>query len=476
MKKNIVLYLFCLPVVWMLACGSSSGDPEPVPPGTETPADPGAKHYVSSLAELSALSKGALGAGDTLVWRNGTYADVDIELKWGGEPEKRFVFMAEEGGKVIFTGSSRVTAKGSHTEVSGFWFRDPVTAKNKAILTLATGTTGSVLSGCAITGQNTPLDKEVDYKWVSLYGTGHTVERCSFADKRNIGTLLVVWFNTTEIPAHTIRNNYFSRPAQLLNDEGKIINGQETIRIGTSDFSLQDSGCTVEGNYFYRCDGETETISNKSCANTYRGNLFEECKGTLTLRHGNRCTVEGNYFLGNGVSDTGGVRLVGEEHTVTGNYLENLRGTGYKTAICLVRGQQNPALSGYAQVTGCTVTNNTVVGCRYAVNANYGSGDTQTQPVVNTEIKNNTLVSDNNSDFTIYCHTTPLPNITWGGNTIYGGKQSGISLAVTSTRPEIAPVDRPCTAIRNAAGTGWLNNRTLRFQEPARQRGRNRQR
>ncbi|MDB4644342.1 hypothetical protein OAF59_01590 [bacterium] len=38
----------------------------------------------------------------------------------------------------------------------------------------------------------------------------------------------------------------------------------------------------------------------------YRRNTFESCSGQLTLRHGNECIVEGNYFLGNGISGTSG--------------------------------------------------------------------------------------------------------------------------------------------------------------------------
>ena len=55
----------------------------------------------------------------------------------------------------------------------------------------------------------------------------------------------------------------------------------------------------VEDNYYEHCDGEAEIISNKSCENIYRRNTFVECKGAL-MRHGNRCTAEGNWFFGHG--------------------------------------------------------------------------------------------------------------------------------------------------------------------------------
>ena len=43
---------------------------------------------------------------------------------------------------------------------------------------------------------------------------------------------------------------------------------------------------------FDRCDGEVEIISSKSGGNIYRGNLFLQSRGTLTLRHGDGNLVE----------------------------------------------------------------------------------------------------------------------------------------------------------------------------------------
>ena len=53
-------------------------------------------------------------------------------------------------------------------------------------------------------------------------------------------------------------------------------------------------------------------ISNKSGSNVFRANTFRESAGTITLRHGNDNLVEGNFFLGNNKSQTGGIRVIGE--------------------------------------------------------------------------------------------------------------------------------------------------------------------
>ncbi|MBK7338581.1 MAG: hypothetical protein IPJ00_21695 [Saprospirales bacterium] len=93
-------------------------------------------------------------------------------------------------------------------------------------------------------------------------------------------------------------------------------NGGETIRIGTSHYSLTNSNTIVEYNYFDRCNGEHEIISNKSCRNTFRYNTFFECQGTLTMRHGNETLVESNYFFGNRKPNTGGIRIINEKQKV----------------------------------------------------------------------------------------------------------------------------------------------------------------
>lgn len=430
-------------------------DPEtPGTPGDPETPEPATVKYVSSAAELEAL--GTLAAGEEVVWRDGTYDDEIVALAGAGTSENPVVLRAETPGGVCFTGTSRLTIEGAYVEASGLWWRDPEPVKGKAVVTLAKGSTHCTLADCAITGDATVEDAATDTKWVSLYGTEHTVSGCTFRDKRNIGCLLVVWLETGIVPRHTIVRNRFERPATLRDTNGKAINGQETIRIGTSDFSMQTAACRVEGCYFYHCHGEqAEIISNKSCGNSYRGNLFVECQGTLTMRHGNGCTASGNYFRGNGMEGTGGIRLIGEDHVVEDNYLEGLAGTGYRSAICLVRGQQSPALNGYWQVKNARVRRNTIVDCKYAFNVNYASNADQVMPVIGTSIEENTVSLSSPSSYAVFCAPTPAPEIEWKDNTIYGGRQSGVSLPVAASAPIVPDVTQAMEAIRESAGCSW---------------------
>ena len=92
---------------------------------------------------------------------------------------------------------------------------------------------------------------------------------------------------------------------------------------------MRNSGTLVESNLFDRCDGEIEIISSKSCENIYRFNTFLDCAGMLTLRHGNRCRVEGNFFLGHHKKGSGGIRIIGEDHIIINNYIEGIEKGGF---------------------------------------------------------------------------------------------------------------------------------------------------
>ncbi len=430
----------------------------PGEPGeSETPETPGESsvRYVSSAAELAAL--GTLAAGDVVVWRDGVYDGETVRLKGSGRADAPVILRAETPGGVRFTGTSRLSIEGAYAEAEGFWWQDPEPVQGRAVVTFAKGSAGCVLRDCAVTGDATAEDAATDTKWVSLYGTRNTVSGCTFRDKRNIGCLLVVWLEAGIVPEHTVANNRFERPVTLRDANGKAINGQETIRIGTSDYSMQTAACTVEGNWFYHCHGEqAEIISNKSCGNFYHGNLFVESQGSLTLRHGNGCTVRGNSFLGNGLEGTGGIRIIGEDHVVEENYLQGLAGTGYRTAVCLVRGQQSPALNGYWQVKNARVRRNTIVDCKYAFNVNYASsGSDQVMPVVGTLIEDNVVSLSSSSSYAVYCTATPAPDIEWKNNTLYGGRQSGVELPTAAEAPILPDMPLGVDALRLSAGCSW---------------------
>ena len=410
---------------------------------------------VSDAASFKAALKDAV-PGSEIVWAGGGYEGVVLRMIAEGTSEAPIILRAQTPGKVVFKGVSSITLQGSWLVAEGFCFTGLDTSVKGSVLTFAKGSSNCRISNCKIDGKSSRAS-DVDTKWVSMYGTRNEISHCTFLEKKNMGCLLVVWMEDGVVPEHRIADNYFYRPYTNYDDNGKARNGQESIRIGTSDFSMSKAACTVSGNHFYRCHGErAEIISNKSCFNVYTGNLFEESDGALTLRHGNDCVVRGNYFLSGGKSDVGGVRIIGERHVVEDNYFMNLTGTNYKAALCVVKGESAAELNGYWTVKDCLVRNNVFVDCRYGFVINYGGRDTQDSAPRNLTISGNKLISGKSYMIPVtVLEGTPADAVKWDGNIICGGSLKGVSLETVKTAPEY---DDPSGAIKNIkenAGIQW---------------------
>ena len=430
-----------------------TGAPSTEQPGQGTASEEGTEYTVASAEELKALK---LRPGDTVIWADGTYEGQVIKFKATGTEQAPVTFKAETPGQVIFTGISSISLSGSYIVAEGFSWTDLDTSSKSSIMTLSKGSSHCAFRNCLIDGNGSKAS-ETDSKWVSMYGTYNEVSNCTFLNKRNMGCLLVVWMEDGIVPHHTISNNYFTRPYTHYDDNGSAKNGQETIRIGTSTYSMSDAGCTVSGNHFFQCHGErAEIISNKSCGNLYAGNLFEESDGTLTLRHGNRCTVKENYFISGGKADVGGVRIIGEDHTIEDNVFMDMTGSGYKSALCIVRGESDAALNGYWTVKNAVVRGNVFENCRYGIVVNYGGRDSQDSAPENVVFEDNVIYSRNKSSYTpVYVIDTPEDTMHWLDNVIYGGKCRGIELPMTEDEPQLEDCSARMQEIRDNAGKNW---------------------
>ncbi len=374
--------------------------------------------------------------GDVVVMANGVWRDAQIVCEGIGTEDLPVTLRAEERGKVILTGRSNLRIAGRYLVVDGLVFMDGYSSGG-GVVDFRNGS-GNEATHCRLTHtaiiDYNPPDRLQDYKWVNLYASHNRVDHCYLKGKDHAGTTLVVWLSD-QPNYHRIDHNYFgSRPAL-----GQ--NGGETIRIGTSDWSMHDSYTVVEYNYFERCDGEGEIISNKSCENIYRYNTFFECEGALTLRHGNRCLVEGNFFFGNNKSNTGGIRIIGEDHVVVNNYLENLRGTSSRSALSMVNGMPNSPLHIYFQVKRAVVAFNTLYNCRRNFDLGIFANEQNTLPPEDCTIANNAVYTAN-SDAPIIIETDKPWNMTYEGNIFYGA-MAGVDSpdGITLTDPRFFKAD-----------------------------------
>ena len=379
-------------------------------------------YFVTSPSEITSAMNLAQ-PGDTLIMANGVWTDSRIIFKGNGADGSPIVLRAETPGYVILNGASNLRISGSYLVVDGLRFVAGYSPSG-AVIEFRSGAPAyhCRLTNCAIVDYN-PSSRSRNYKWVSLYGSYNRVDHCYFAGKKNAGTTLVVWFPYYP-HHHLIDHNYFGYRPPL----GE--NGGETIRVGTSDWSMEDSYTTVEYNYFERCNGEIEIISNKSCENIYRFNTFFECEGALTLRHGNRCTVEGNFFFGNRNDKTGGVRVIGEDHRIFNNYFSGLYGSSLKSALPIMNGVPNSPLNRYFQVKNAVIAFNTFVDCRYTMILGAGKDAERTLPPENCTIANNVVLTN----FKIIKQEDEPINLTWEGNIMQGSSlgillPAGITLA-----------------------------------------------
>lgn len=98
-------------------------------------------------------------------------------------------------------------------------------------------------------------------------------------------------------------------------------NNSSALHIGHSARSMTSAWSVVEYNLFERTEGENEGgICNKATDNVYRYNTFGERSSELSLRHGKRCLVYGNFFTGGN-----GLRFFSHDHRIFSNCFENCR-------------------------------------------------------------------------------------------------------------------------------------------------------
>jgi len=384
--------------------------------------------------------------GDNIILGEGDWKDLNVVFIGEGTKIAPITLRAKTPGKTVFTGSSTLRIGGNYLIVDGLHFQNPDTAISDLIQFRKDSkqlANHCRLTNCAVVSPQVAAGSN-ESRWVGVYGADNRVDHCNFTGKSGKGTTFVVWLGDGNEGKHHIDHNYFG-PREVLGS-----NGGETIRIGDSKTSHLDANCVVEQNMFEKCNGEAECISNKSCGNIYRENTFVEVSGTLTLRHGNRCLVEKNVFLGNEAKGTGGIRIIGEDHVVRGNYLERLTGDGARSAICLMMGIPNSPANRYVQVQRATIENNMLVDCKHPILIGLSDAKDASLAPVESVFKGNQASCPK---YTIIEARCKIDGVTWRENR-FVGKSLGINVnsGIKTTDPKITPLK---SIPRNQVGTTW---------------------
>ena len=367
---------------------------------------------VKNIEEFEA-AVAILQAGDKIILENGVWTDVELQFSGAGTEESPIELTAEEPGKVIITGQSNLSFSGEYIIVSDLVFKDGYTPTSEVISFRTSKddlANHSRVTNTVIDSFSNPERRDSDI-WIAIYGKNNRIDHNSLFNKGNRGVTMAVRMNTeaSRENDHIIEYNYFG-PRQTLGS-----NGGETLRIGTSHYSREYSNTVVRKNFFDRTSGELEIISSKACGNQFRDNVFFESQGTLTMRHGHYTLVENNYFLGNRIPNTGGIRIINENQTVRNNYLYGLTGHRFRGALVIMNGVPNGPINRYDPVIDSVMDNNIVIDSDH-IQLCAGSDEERSAPPSGTTMHNNLFMSKTNlNPFTIY---DDISGISFEGNVL----------------------------------------------------------
>ena len=314
---------------------------------------------VSTKSELSEAIKKAK-PGDDIVLKNGVWQDVEIKFIGKGTKENPIKLRAETAGKVFIEGISSLEISGNYLQVDGLFFRNGHSPKKNVIAFRTSAdkvANHSSVTNCVILDFNN-LQRDQDNLWVQLYGTHNKLANCYIAGKTNGGPTVRVDLkgNQSIRNFHQIVNNHFGPRPRKGGARG------ETIQLGSSFTSMSPSNTTIANNLFEECNGEVEIISSKTNFNIIKNNVFYKSEGSVVTRHGNYVSVDGNYFIGDGVNEQfGGIRIINTGHWITNNLFYKIKGKNFRSPIAIMNGIPKSPLNRYNQVTDVVVAFNTFV-------------------------------------------------------------------------------------------------------------------
>lgn len=414
MRSNF--FLFCL-LVALYSCGSSEKT---------------TKIHVTSMQELNSAIANAT-PGSRIVMADGSWENATIKFYGKGTEKAPITLAAEHPGKVFLEGQSYVHLGGEYLVVEGLHFRKGYSPKSGIIrFQIGKDSTAfhSRVTQTVIDGFTRPNRWEND-RWVELYGQHNQFDHNYLAGKSNDGATLMVYHkgNQHTNSHHQIVNNYFGPRPRKGGPRG------ETMRLGGSETSMTPGKVNVANNFFDRCNGEVEIISDKTNYNRFANNIFYKCEGSLVMRHSDYTTVDGNMFIGDDDSDFyGGIRLVNTGHWITNNYFYKIRGEEFRSPLAVMNGIPKSSLNRYKQVTDAVVAYNTWIDCKspfqIGVGQNKASKDVlpkseiRSAPPIRTVLANN-IIYNSSVDANPIVNHDDIRGIQFENNVLFNGGDSG---------------------------------------------------
>jgi hypothetical protein len=330
------------------AGGAPDAGPMMPPPLAPDPPLPPCKR-TTQVDGSGALGGAISGAqpGDCLVLADGNYMFPGISKR--GTADAPIVIRAANRGKAVVPGGNISLSNSAYVVIEGLTFTS----------------SGSISFNsseyCRLTRTRFNPTNQAANDWVTMNGTTHhtRIDHNDFGPKTQVGNTIMFGGEGSQIVQYNqVDHNFFH------DISGGGGNGWETLRMGLSGRAQTKGFNIAEFNLFKGATGDPETISVKSSDNIIRYNTYRATNGEITLRHGNRNLVYGNFMLADGLTEARGMRVLGADHRIFNNYIENIN----RTAGILLRGGSDPAenASGTAfyAVYRTHIVNNTLVGGR----------------------------------------------------------------------------------------------------------------
>ncbi len=391
-----------------------------------------------TVKDMGELNKAISEAkpGDQIIMSSGTWKNAQIKFYGEGTENKPITLKAEKAGETIIEGASFLHLGGEYLIVEGLHFQNGFTP-NSSVISYQIGKDSTAfhcrITECVLEDFSKPSRLTND-SWISFFGRHNAMDHCYIAGKSNDGETLRVFQggNKHQFNHHQITNNYFGHRPRKGGPRG------ETIRVGDSSTSMTPGYVNISDNYFNRCNGEVEVISDKTNFNTFKNNVFFKCEGSLVMRHSDFTTVDGNMFIGGDESDFyGGIRVINGGHWIMNNYFYKINGYEFRSPLALMNGIPKSPLNRYVQVKDVVIAHNTWVDCKSAFQVGVGQNMSSAGVLPASEIRSaqpvRTLVA-NNIIYNTKADDTPVVNhhridgVTFKNNIIDNAGKSFTSL------------------------------------------------
>lgn len=393
---------------------------------------------VSSLSALQTAINNA-GPGDVITITNGVYtATAAITVSRQGTASQPITITAQTIGGVEIGGTSgfQINSPAAYIIIKGFKF-----THSTGTIRIATGATHCLFTRnifeCVAAGTgNKP--------YISVSGDDNVISYNTFQHKSTEGCMITIQGPGSSGMAQRtwIHHNYFNDFAP------SGANNSSAIQVGLSSRSLTSAFTIIEYNLFIDCRGENEGIvANKSSDNIYRYNTFGTGSSEVSLRHGDRMKVYGNFFIG-----CTGLRFCADDHQIYSNYFEDC-----DFAINCVNGDgdvhNGDALTSHDRPDGVNIVFNTLVNNT----TNYRMpGRTNGLGATNITFANN-IIQGGDAVSLSGTYSNPV----WGGNILWnvtGGAGAIPSGGYTIANPQLSEDGNSVFHI--AAGSPAVNTAT----------------